>query len=164
MIDDKTFESPLARMDRLKKMTGAAQRLVSLKKSGYQKTRGKQPLTKESDRPCRDYAIFCLLRDTPLTLNELCDLTLNQIKAGIIKLDSKDADINISKEAYRGIVDYIQRERPKDETRWTYENTPPPYLFLSIPQHRKRLALPQNPGRLTPDAIQSILHRIGKIR
>lgn len=118
-------------------------------------------------RPFRDRAIVFLLLSTGLRREELTRLDLDQVEPGtpedlrrarralITKVQGKgktQRTVFLSADARASLADYLDRERPGDDTEGSAA------LFLSA----RGLPARSQDGRLSPRAINLILEQIGR--
>jgi integrase len=118
-------------------------------------------------RPARDRAIIYVLLATGLRREELVHLDLDQVephtpealrtvkRARITRVKGKgktDRTVFLSADARAALADFVEKERPRDVTATTTA------LFLSAESIAARIP----DGRLSPQAINLILARIGK--
>jgi site-specific recombinase XerD len=137
-------------------------------KKDRRRTKGNStPKVKTTGRPWRDRAIVFVLLSTGLRREELVNVNLNQVnphtpdalrsvrKARIEQVKKKgktERVVYLSADARQALADYLEKERCRDENEVTEA------LFVSaqgLPARRKN-------GRLSPQAINTILSKIGQ--
>jgi len=136
-------------------------------KGRRRKTRTGSVAVQAHARPWRDRAIVYVLLATGLRREELVTLDLEQVEphtvealrtarqARITRVKGKgktERTVFLSADARAALADYLEKERPRDASEQTAA------LFLSAHTIAARSA----GGRLSPGAVNLLLHQIGK--